>query len=1554
MSSTICFELRHRHSLLGGWIRSKKLAATEVTIEQLLQAVDEHDFVSLAMKPYKSHLPNPILSFSIKVDKLDAAAVSAQLFGLSHFKSSGPPASGGDFEQVLRRLETVIHPLSNAVFSLAACIVDIVKDRILLNSAFSTLVLRIHAVLQFIELAESIPDFGRFTSIIEEILRCVGRCILFISNHERDRTDEMTEITRFQDELQELENRMGQALSLGTIEVSFKIESGVEDLSRNLELARLSPLAMSLTIPTCLPGTRSKVLSALTEWGLLSFKDTSNILWVYAHAGSGKSTISATMATVFEQLGFLGSFVFFNRDVKERSGPFGMIRTIAHHLGLRRDNIAQNILNCVKTYPRISEMDLEAQFQRLLVQPLGSVPQNDHPIEQTLRNIDDLRVYDLDQCTDIHDDIRAYIWAKMQEIQQANSSYIPHSNGLFIWAAVACSYIEQSEPTVRIQTLLVNPYVRAKAEKSLDGLYEVTIREWPWLTDVMSERMHDVLAVVMISQNPQSAQTISEILGIDSRVTSRFISRLQSILGTDEHGFIHVVHPSLRDYLVNSERCNPKHPWFIDEQRGHLMMALRCIDRLGNSLRRNMLSIPNLMTPSTSSATVLSDAFTYASVSWVYHVCLVTGAAEIPELVSRIDTFLSKHFLHWIEVLSILGQSRNAIDWIKQMQGWYSLYNNVGSTLIFHPRDTNAREQTTMYNTSLETMLYDGWRFVKAFSKTIESHPLLIYQTAVPFCPKQTAISTQFSDQNIAVVSGCLQSWSPSLMTLSGHRMSVNCLAVSNAGDIVATGSRSGTLNLWNTSLGIQTLPPLQGETWGLASISFSSDSTVLFSGVSRGEICVWDVHTGKILQTLHARNGEDLLTEKKALTWFAVSGNDSAIVCGFQDGSVQILDTKTPDRLCPLLNGHTDAVNAVAFSYSQGMVISASVDSTIRLWDSQTGACITEFWGHTASVEDVAFSPDDSKIVSGSFDGTMKIWDVSTGSLLHDCRHRLAVCVVAFSHDGLRVATGSSDTKIRIWDSQKGEEIQQLCHHRGAVRSLAFAPGDQTIISGSDDTEVRIWSLSNMSPQIFEQPSHSTYIICVALAHNQTLFASGSGDASLIVWNMSDGHATFPPLVQHTAAIMSLEFSDDDTLFASGSKDKTICIWETATGQLHCPPLEHPHEIVCMSFSKDGRTLASITLDNALTLWSVRDKTIKLGPLSSHNRKNVAVAFSPDGMHVATLCIPSDPMIGIAYVVRDTVKGHVLLETTIDTAVDGAELFAFKIQYSAGGRYLIIRYWLAITGIVGIRAFDAVTGEECSSGPNSPAELGHLFAKDNQVFRRGALSAQLPLDLNHQAKITLSCTRYAAVSSPPTRLRLPIERSAQLRAIQSFGRWTMWVSQRARAGKKKCRKSREKGEPNLKSPMRTIHWMAKVSDAKSYNKMYPPATENEESQRDTRTSAEYENSSKTRGRRALEAKPEFRFSEKERHNAPEQSPADAVARRCAVCAVVGGRGGSVRASRRRRGSAPQMRAGKGVDARTQEASPHGLRTRGARAAEGEEGSGMTRAKWVERERASL
>ncbi|KAJ6560688.1 hypothetical protein B0H10DRAFT_1966889 [Mycena sp. CBHHK59/15] len=1256
MSSTICFELRHRHSLLGGWIRSKKLAATEVTIEQLLQAVDEHDFVSLAMKPYKSHLPNPILSFSIKVDKLDAAAVSAQLFGLSHFKSSGPPASGGDFEQVLRRLETVIHPLSNAVFSLAACIVDIVKDRILLNSAFSTLVLRIHAVLQFIELAESIPDFGRF-----------------------------------QDELQELENRMGQALSLGTIEVSFKIESGVEDLSRNLELARLSPLAMSLTIPTCLPGTRSKVLSELTEWGLLSFKDTSNILWVYAHAGSGKSTISATMATVFEQLGFLGSFVFFNRDVKERSGPFGMIRTIAHHLGLRRDNIAQNILNCVKTYPRISEMDLEAQFQRLLVQPLGSVPQNDHPIEQTLRNIDDLRVYDLDQCTDIHDDIRAYIWAKMQEIQQANSSYIPvgwpgndlvddlvqHSNGLFIWAAVACSYIEQSEPTIRIQTLLVNPYVRAKAEKSLDGLYEVTIREWPWLTDVMSERMHDVLAVVMISQNPQSAQTISEILGIDSGVTSRFISRLQSILRTDEHGLIHVVHPSLRDYLVNSERCNPKHPWFIDEQRGHLMMALRCIDRLGNSLRRNMLSIPNLMTPSTSSATVLSDAFTYASVSWVYHVCLVTGAAEIPELVSRIDTFLSKHFLHWIEVLSILGQSRNAIDWIKQMQGWYSLYNN------------------------------------------------------------QTAISTQFSDQNIAVVSGCLQSWSPSLMTLSGHRMSVNCLAVSNAGDIVATGSRSGTLNLWNTSLGIQTLPPLQGETWGLASISFSSDSTVLFSGVSRGEICVWDVHTGKILQTLHARNGEDLLTEKKALTWFAVSGNDSVIVCGFQDGSVQILDTKTPDRSCPLLNGHTDAVNAVAFSYSQGMVISASVDSTIRLWDSQTGACITEFWGHTASVEDVAFSPDDSKIVSGSFDGTMKIWDVSTGSLLHDCRHRLAVCVVAFSHDGLRVATGSSDTNIRIWDSQKGEEIQQLCHHRGAVMSLAFAPGDQKIISGSDDTEVRIWSLSNMSPQIFEQPSHSTYIICVALAHNQTLFVSGSGDASLIVWNMSDGHATFPPLVQHTAAIMSLEFSDDDTLFASGSKDKTICIWETATGQLHCPPLEHPHEVVCMSFSKDGRTLASITLDNALTLWSVRDKTIKLGPLSSHNRKNVAVAFSPDGMHVATLCIPSDPMIGIAYVVRDTVKGHVLLETTIDTAVDGAELFAFKIQYSAGGRYLIIRYWLAITGIVGIRAFDAVTGEECSSGPNSPAELGHLFAKDNQVFRRGALSAQLPLDLNHQAKIT-------------------------------------------------------------------------------------------------------------------------------------------------------------------------------------------------------------------------
>ncbi|KAJ6499803.1 quinon protein alcohol dehydrogenase-like superfamily [Mycena vulgaris] len=704
-----------------------------------------------------------------------------------------------------------------------------------------------------------------------------------------------------------------------------------------------------------------------------------------------------------------------------------------------------------------------------------------------------------------------------------------------------------------LETIAAGPSIEARSLHPLDDSYEQAIR----VCCEDDDNVHNVLSIVIVSETPQFPQSMSDILGIHNTLTIRVISLFQDILKLQD-GRVHPADSSLRDYLLDPRRCEPTHPWFINENEEHRLMAIRCIHYLDKTLSRNGRTS---FLQSRLFHEALPDAFIYTTISWVYHVCMVIPSAELGD---KIYSFLSKHFLHWLEALSILGRSRSAIDWLDQLQDWHSGSHSLPG-----------------FDPSFQAMLYDGWRFVKTFSKTIESDPSLVYTTALPFCPKNAGISTMFNrDPAVSVVSGCLQHWSPSLMTLSGCSMQVATLSVSKSGDAIAAGCVDGHLKVWNARLGSEIFT-IEGaethvvDTYGLIYTQFTSDGTRLLCGMLKGDIYLLDADTGNIRTTLNVRDGG--YGKKTKLYCVGLAPDDRTVVCGFQDGMIQIWDTESQVQLTPLWVGHDSGVNCVAFSHDQQKVISCSDDCTIHLW-SPIGVHERTMLGHTESVHCVVFSPDDARIASASVDETMKIWDALTGSLLLTCRHSPdeAVYSVAFSNKGDRLATGTHHCKIRIWDSETGQEVMPpLSLHQGPIRALTFAPDDKTIISGSKDQHVRVWSLANMPPYASVQPCHTDEVNCVALSHDKTRFVSGARDNLVIMWNTMDGCAVFPPLQGHAEV------------------DGLICFWDAATGKSQGFPLILTEEIMLMKFSPSGSKIVVITKENALAVWSIPDRSV-------------------------------------------------------------------------------------------------------------------------------------------------------------------------------------------------------------------------------------------------------------------------------------------------------------------------------------------------------------------------
>ncbi len=222
-----------------------------------------------------------------------------------------------------------------------------------------------------------------------------------------------------------------------------------------------------------------------------------------------------------------------------------------------------------------------------------------------------------------------------------------------------------------------------------------------------------------------------------------------------------------------------------------------------------------------------------------------------------------------------------------------------------------------------------------------------------------------------------------------------------------------------------------------------------------------------------------------------------------YQPPFIAVCERVEKPQPCFILSGHTDIIQALAFSTDGKWLVSASEDETVRIWDLSARKEVSVLKEHTNAVLGLAIVSD--LIVSASADGTLKVWGLPSGDLRKTLTgHRHEVHSVAGSLDGRFLVSGDSDGVLKCWDVETGTESWSRLAHHGSINAVTISD-DGKIASGGDDHAIKVWD-STDGNQLSSLSAHTDIVRSLMFVPKSDLLVSGGDDGSARIWDAVRG----------------------------------------------------------------------------------------------------------------------------------------------------------------------------------------------------------------------------------------------------------------------------------------------------------------------------------------------------------------------------------------------------------------------------------------------------------------
>jgi WD40 repeat protein len=427
-------------------------------------------------------------------------------------------------------------------------------------------------------------------------------------------------------------------------------------------------------------------------------------------------------------------------------------------------------------------------------------------------------------------------------------------------------------------------------------------------------------------------------------------------------------------------------------------------------------------------------------------------------------------------------------------------------------------------------------------------------------------------------------------------------------GKAVAAAGEGGLARIWDVETG-RVLVDLKTKVKAVMSVEFSPDGSQLLTVSIDNAVQVWDAKSGDLLKGFKLSQ-----TEGARRATYTSDGN-YIVVVGEYRGLV-IWDAK---RLVATGSFRADDfIDAMAVSTNGSLVaVGAKYDDpATAIVDMRTGRKIAEPKDYRAKINDLIFTPDGSRLVTASRDSTLRMWDAKTGALIRVQELDSSVDRVAVSGDGKRLAAMSRAGVLTFWDATTGLPLGNNSPlARNSKDRLVLEPTGGRALWMADNGPTTSWDAMLRKPVGALLPSQSIPR-AAAFSRDGRWVAVASREGWIRLWAADT--------LQHLSdlavpAVTDLAFSRNGQFLAVSTATTKLSVFDAGAGMRSIDSVGAPNDTKMLALSATGQRLFTGDNGSAGHLWDVDARRL-IATLAETDGTFIDGTFNLDGTRLVTM----------------------------------------------------------------------------------------------------------------------------------------------------------------------------------------------------------------------------------------------------------------------------------------------------------------------------------------------